>query len=274
MRKVRLFDQNFKHAKDPSTFDGLNVGEHPFQWSREDLLEKGPVFYTDQETIGAKLKPYTTNVAMLIEPYEINPNVYKYTIDNRHSFWCVLTHEEDFVERCMALPYVPIQYHVEDLTKMPKTKLVSMIGSSKNTTTGHKFRQKVMKRGGIFDLYGRGTRPIDKKEEGLQEYCFSIAIENTQGRYNITEKLLDCFLTRTIPIYWGGSEANDMFDSKGILSFRTLEELDNILDNLSFELYHSLIDSVEENFNRCINKYPSLERYLWDRYETTIFREI
>lgn len=131
-----------------------------------------------------------------------------------------------------------------------------------------------MKRGGIFDLYGRGTRPIDKKEEGLQEYCFSIAIENTRSRYNITEKLFDCFLTRTIPIYWGGSEANDMFDSKGILSFRTLEELDNILDNLSFELYHSLIDSVEENFNRCINKYPSLEKYLWDRYETTIFREI
>ena len=41
---------------------------------------------------------------------------------------------------------------------------------------------------------------------------------------------------------------------RGVLTFSTQEELDNILDNLSEEKYDSMFKYVEYNFNKCISE--------------------
>ena len=53
----------------------------------------------------------------------------------------------------------------------------------------------------------------------LYPYQYSIVMEN--GRYPnwITEKLIDCLLSRTIPIYWGAPNVGEYFDRDGILTF-------------------------------------------------------
>lgn len=38
---------------------------------------------------------------------------------------------------------------------------------------------------------------------------FAVAIENTNHRGYFTEKILDLFLLRSIPIYWGCSNIGD-----------------------------------------------------------------
>tara|TARA_Y100000592_G_C5474605_1_gene321516 strand:- start:208 stop:387 length:180 start_codon:yes stop_codon:yes gene_type:complete len=54
----------------------------------------------------------------------------------------------------------------------------------------------------FVEKYGSGAgNPIDKKEEGLTNYLFSLAIENSKIDNYFSEKLLDCFATSTIPIY-------------------------------------------------------------------------
>jgi hypothetical protein len=59
-----------------------------------------------------------------------------------------------------------------------------------------------------------------------------------------TEKITDCFMTGTIPIYYGIRNIGDFFNSDGII---TLD--DNFkIEDLSFELYKSKINAVIENF--------------------------
>lgn len=53
------------------------------------------------------------------------------------------------------------------------------------------------------DLFGRAVRPIDDKWDGLAPYRFSLAVENTVCPDYWTEKVADCFLSWTIPLYHG-----------------------------------------------------------------------
>ena len=51
----------------------------------------------------------------------------------------------------------------------------------------------------------------------LFDAMFSLAVENVAQDDYFTEKLLDCFLTRTVPIYWGCPNAAAYFDPEGIV---------------------------------------------------------
>jgi hypothetical protein len=79
---------------------------------------------------------------------------------------------------------------------------------------------------------------------------FSIVVENTIKDYYFTEKLIDCFRTGTIPIYWGCPSIGDFFDLNGIIIFNSIEELNDIIHNLNEELYNSKLNSVIINFNK------------------------
>jgi hypothetical protein len=63
--------------------------------------------------------------------------------------------------------------------------------------------QSVLKFKDKMDLYGRGYNPVEYKLKCLKDYAFSLTIENTKKDYYFTEKLIDCFMTGTVPIYWG-----------------------------------------------------------------------
>jgi hypothetical protein len=63
----------------------------------------------------------------------------------------------------------------------------------------------------MVDLFGRAARPIDDKWDGLAPYHFSLAIENTVATDYWTEKVADCFLSWTCPIYNGAPNLADFF---------------------------------------------------------------
>ena len=126
-----------------------------------------------------------------------------------------------------------------------KTKMVSMISSLKGTTRGHKLRISVMKSlPSCVTLYGREVNPIKEKADGLRDYCFSIAIENDDTNFWFTEKLIDCFLTCTVPIYWGCPAVLKIFDPRGIIF------LDKPVDycSLTHEQYRSMLPAIEANY--------------------------
>jgi hypothetical protein len=100
------------------------------------------------------------------------------------------------------------------------------------------------------DFYGTGCeKPIEYKIESLKDYKFSIVIENSIENGYFTEKLLDCFLSGTIPIYVGSKSVNDYFDENGIIHFEGDEDLPNILEKLTDELYQSKMESIKKNFD-------------------------
>ena len=57
----------------------------------------------------------------------------------------------------------------------------------------------------ILHRLGSGPQGIRIVEKGemLKPYHFSICIENTEYSDYFTEKILDCFASGVIPIYWG-----------------------------------------------------------------------
>tara|TARA_Y100001937_G_C6845710_1_gene209807 strand:- start:209 stop:451 length:243 start_codon:yes stop_codon:yes gene_type:complete len=52
----------------------------------------------------------------------------------------------------------------------------------------------------------------------------------------------------TVPIFWGCPNIGEYFDEKGILSFETNEELEQILSDLSYEKYNKLMPHIKNNF--------------------------
>lgn len=149
----------------------------------------------------------------------------------------------------------------------PKTKLVSAVVSTKAFLPGHIKRLNFVKSvEHKIDLFGRGIKEIPSKLDGLRDYMFSVAIENISCDDNyFSEKIVDCFLTGTIPIYHGCIHIQEFFDERGILSFQTQEELDAIIDSLSIEKYNSMLEYAKINYEKCYT-WPLNNNMLYDMY--------
>ena len=120
-------------------------------------------------------------------------------------------------------------YHLDNVKK---TKLISIIVSDYSNVTysrNYKIRYDFVMAlkqyfGDQIDVFGRGFNPLKNKDEGLIDYKFSIAIENMPIPYNISEKLTDCFLTHTFPLYYDCPNINRFFDEK---SYAKLDIMDH-----------------------------------------------
>jgi hypothetical protein len=66
-----------------------------------------------------------------------------------------------------------------------------------------------------YDMYGKGTNPLNYngfcKYRGLIDYRYSFCAENKSIPNYFTEKIIDCFLCWTKPIYWGCPNIGDYF---------------------------------------------------------------
>lgn len=138
-----------------------------------------------------------------------------------------------------------------------KTKNISCISSNKSFLPGHVLRLEMVNHilskntRNYIDMFGVGFNEITGKIEGLKDYRFSIAIENAYIDNWATEKLSDCFLTGTIPIYYGCPNVSEIFDIEGIITFSNKEELEGIINELhenGEKIYNSKLESIKRNF--------------------------
>jgi hypothetical protein len=89
-------------------------------------------------------------------------------------------------------------------TNPRKSKLASGVTSDK-WEHRNKFFERIRKLDIKVDLYGKNYNKLHPqfKDKSLEKYKFSIAIENSSQENYFTEKINDCFLFLTLPIYWG-----------------------------------------------------------------------
>ena len=73
-----------------------------------------------------------------------------------------------------------------------------------------------------------------------------------------TEKLIDCFRTGTVPIYWGSNSIKEHFDMNGIICFETIDELNSILPTLTSEKYAKMKPAINENY-KLSNRWTSMD---------------
>ena len=114
-----------------------------------------------------------------------------------------------------------------------KEKSISVVCSDQTWLVGHKRRYAfVNKLIGHFkdrlDVYGKGFNPIKDKYDALAPYKYSIAIENSSIPGYFTEKIADCYLCHTMPIYAGCPDIEKYFDPQSMLLINTDDFLDSV----------------------------------------------
>ena len=92
---------------------------------------------------------------------------------------------------------------------------------------------------------------------------FGVVIENFSHRGFFSEKILDCFLLKTIPLYWGCPNIGDFFNTDGILTFNDVDDLVYKVNNLDENYYKTKIQAVEGNYKLAI-EYVNYERNMVD----------
>lgn len=165
---------------------------------------------------------------------------------------------------------VPLQVARSSLTlndlpsSPPSKKGISLIASKKKQTTGHKLRHKLIEEIRKLDLpvdiLGRGYAPFDKATEALSPYEYSVVIENAQEENYFTEKILDCLLNKTVPIYWGSEDINHYFNTTNWLIFNNKNEG---IKQIQQALTNHRIDNelVEYNYQQALSFLSPDDKY-------------
>jgi hypothetical protein len=97
-----------------------------------------------------------------------------------------------------------------------RTKLLSVICSTKTMTPAQRQRVALVQAlkahfGERIDVFGRGFHEIDDKAEGLVDYRFHVALENSDEPDYWSEKIADPFIAGAFPFYWGCRNLEDYF---------------------------------------------------------------
>lgn len=259
---MNLIGGGFQHAYSSS---GWSVPKH-IEWVKGE--ESAPIsVYIDGTIINANVNKNKKNYAWIAESSSIVDNVIEWVKSNlsevESKFESVFVHDGRLLELSPKFKFVipnAVPW-IEEPSIYPKNKLISMIASNKRMCKGHLFRQEIIEKyKGRVDHFGRGFRQIRKKEEGLVDYMFSIAMENDNYPNCFCEKVTDCFATGTVPIFWGAPNIGDIFNIDGII---LLEDFN--IDDISPELYYSKMDAIKDNFNR-VKDWPISEDYMYLNY--------
>ncbi len=123
-----------------------------------------------------------------------------------------------------ALPW-HVGRSYDELSACPppaKSRGLSWITSNATAFAGHRRRMRFLEtvRGRLdFDLFGRGFTPVADKWDALAPYRFSLAVENHAADHYFTEKLTDCLLAWTVPVYAGCPNVGDYFPPEAVIVF-------------------------------------------------------
>jgi hypothetical protein len=198
------------------------------------------------------LNPY--NFLVIQEPNQLF-GLHDWAIQNKHLFSCILTWGDEILSQCensILLPMGTTFIHGKDKYKelaiKDKKFEVSFICGSKNMIEGHQQRQKIYSKQSQIKIpikwFYTTTEP---KDICFESSMFHIAVENSQNKNYFTEKIIDTFLSKTLPIYWGCPNIGEYFDDRGIIIFNNEDELVDIINSLTEEDYHSRKEYIEKN---------------------------
>jgi hypothetical protein len=271
---IKIKDTSFQHCNySNNPLPPTSFCEH-FKWDWDTAyIEEGElIFYTHNDIMNGVNDRAGKKVCWLIEPYDIVSNSYEQIKQYNESFEYVFTHEKTLLDLGNNYRFVPFGgcwIKEEDQKIYSKTKTVSIISSWKNQLPGHQMRHNIISAfGDRMDIFGNGYTPIAEKVIGLKDYMFSVTIENCKRDYWFTEKLIDCLITGTVPIYWGCPSIGDFFNTKGFIIVDSIDDVSDILDNVTPEKYNEMKPYIEENFEKS-KQYILGENWIYTNFIKT-----
>jgi len=144
----------------------------------------------------------------------------------------------------------------------PKNRNLSWITSNKKMFKGHRermcFLDAIKKSGLEIDLFGRGINEINDKWDGLSDYKYALAIENSQSVDYWTEKLSDCYLSYTMPIYCGAPNISNYFPKESLIIIditKPNEAIEIICKAIENKEWEKNIEWIKKSRSLILNKY-------------------
>jgi len=230
------------------------------------------------------------NIFYLCEPRSISPERIPWIIKNWNKFDLVLTHDDEILEKCPNSKYCHFtktfltENEISTFSQDDKTFLVTFICGGKLMCQGHYTRRNCWDNQekitipkkmyystqylGNLKIFTDNT-PLERnsKKQAFEKAMFQITMENCRVNGYFTEKIIDCFASYTIPIYYGCPNISEYFHVEGIIIANSVEEIINIVNNLTEEDYNNRKEWMEKNREIVMEKFrPDLK----DSFMTTV----
>ena len=148
-------------------------------------------------------------------------------------------------------------HKVDSLIKENK---IVWVTSNQRSSKGHKIRMNFLdtiKELPFLELYGRGINPIDDKWEVLSKSKYAIAYENFQSDYYWTEKIIDCYLSYTMPLYFGCNSIDDFFPKNSFIQIDPNDKHINLFlkEIVTSTKWEENLDAITKARELVLNKY-------------------
>ena len=245
-------------------WDRFNIGLTTHFYSHEAMLE----------TMGNPDYKY----GFLIESEAIVPDDYKifekYKGLNK-DFDLIFTYNADILEKYDNARFVPFCCRVRNAENikenqyLSKTKNISILSSNKLMCELHKFRYNLAikcKKEDLADAYGTfDGGSMVKLTDTLNDYMYTICIENDIKPYFFTERITTALAACTIPIYCGASEIDKFFNPDGIIKLKPSDNIERIIKQCTKEEYERRLPAIIDNCNR-VKKYYNPFDYMAENY--------
>ena len=263
----------------------------------EDLpkFKNSPItIFNDYLPTQEELSINPINILIVNEPDEFFGH-HSYAVQNSSKFGIILTTNQALLE---GLPNTALHHSAEK--KLDDDYIQSFAGNTERVfevtflrgilelVEGHKLRHKLFALEDkitiphtfwpVLDDFNWETksRPGDdqdgnsiwgegKKQIWNRKSMFHVVIENTKHQNFYTEKIQDCFYTKTIPVYWGCPNIGEFWDDRGIITFNTEEEAIEAINKLTPEDYYSRLPFIQNNYELALEQgcfYKRLELFL------------
>jgi Glycosyltransferase family 10 (fucosyltransferase) C-term len=155
-----------------------------------------------------------------------------------------------------------------------KSKSMCVIASNKAAVDGHRKRFAFINRLiGHFkdrlDVFGSiNGNYCDDKYSALLPYRYSIAIESMSSPDYWTEKIADCFLTETMPLYYGCPNITDYFSPDSLVSIdiddykTSIQAIEKALEEDAYEKNRPRVLEAKHRILDELQVFPHLVRLL------------
>jgi hypothetical protein len=223
--------------------------------------------------------------ALMQEPYMKGHS--DWMVEGHENFSKVLTHHLPSDNPKYAVSHPAVCWHVNRTfdqlvsSEIPtKSKTISWIAGEAKDLPGHIKRWDLLNRIRQentldIDLFGRAVRYIEDKWDGLSPYKYSLAIENSSSPDYWTEKISDCFLAWTIPIYYGCTNLEDYFPQESFIRInidRPEESVQRIKSIIKNDDWEKRMPAIEKARKLVLDKYqlfPHLSNLIVSQPEQT-----
>ena len=236
-------------------------------------------FYGPEAMTGTLGKP-AVKYGMLTESRTIVPKDYEVFHRNRgleKDFRYIFTYDDRILNEIENARFYPVaagiwNSEMREGRYREKDRDLSILTSDKVMCALHRFRlelARLCKREGLADTFGRfdGGGYVEKVDETLNRYRFSMIIENDVSDYYFSERLTSCFAAQTVPVYLGARRIGDFFNTDGmiLLGSADLEEAESLIAECTRERYEAMLPAVLDNYER-VKEYVNMQDYLYEHY--------